>query len=88
MGEGRGFQLRRPPHTPVYNSLELCLKFQILHLSSYTYVVSEHLSFSTKTLLILLMSAFLLARNSLVFGENVTLLKLIVREDRLLLMTI
>ena len=43
--------------TPVQNSLELCQKLAIWHVSTHTYVVSESIPFrTTKYILILLMS--------------------------------
>ena len=47
-----------PPSPPVQNLLELCWKLQIWHVSTHTYLVSEIIPFSTKAVLILLMSAF------------------------------
>ena len=53
-GEEMGLKL-----TPVQNSLELCQKLAIWHVSTHTYVVSESIPFSTtKYILILLMSIF------------------------------
>ena len=61
-----GFVLRKdgeklPPPFSVSNSLKLCLKLKIWYVSTKTYVVSEnvpYIPFSTKTLLIFVMSAF------------------------------
>ena len=52
------------------NLLELCYKLEIWYVSTHVHVVSENVPFSTKTLLILLMSAF--------FAKIVPLLKAMV----------
>ena len=46
--------------------------FEIWYVSTHTYAVSENIPFSTKTLLILLMSAFF-CKKSVAFGNNSTL---------------
>ena len=56
--------------------LPTCLKLvgimlETWHVSTDTYVVSENIAFISKTLLILLMSAFFLPKIS-VFGQNST----------------
>ena len=53
------------------NSLELCKKLEIWHISTHSYAVSEIIPFSTKALLKLLISAFL-ARNQRFFWQNST----------------
>ena len=47
------------------------IMLEIWHVSTHTYVVLENIPFSTKTLLILLMSTFFCKR-SLFFGKNST----------------
>ena len=55
-GEGGGwFEVKSPS---VYNSLELCYKFEIWYVSAHTYVLLKNIHFGTKARLILLMSAF------------------------------
>ena len=50
------------------------------HVSTHTYVVLENIAFSTKALLILLMSAFFLQKNQRFLARIVPLLKAIVLE--------
>ena len=50
----------------IMNSLESCQKLEISYVSTYTYVVSENVPFSTKALLILLTS---------IFGKNNTFIQ-------------
>ena len=49
----------------------LIIILQIWHVSTHLYVVSEYIPFSTKALLILLMSA-IFAKNQRFFGQNST----------------
>ena len=52
--------------------VETCLlELEIWYVSTHTYVVSEKISFSTKALLILLMSVFF-CQKSTFFGKNNT----------------
>ena len=51
--------------------LELCSKLEIWHVSKHSYLVSENIPFSTKVLLILLISAFF-GKISVFFGQNST----------------
>ena len=48
------------------------LKFEIWYVSTHVYAVSENIRFSTKALLILLMSAFFFAKNQHFFWPNST----------------
>ena len=61
-GGGGGGKITPPP--PVWNSVALRKKLEMWHVSTDPYLVSGNISFSTKVLLILLMSAF--------FGQNNT----------------
>ena len=51
------------PPPPVSSSLELWQKLEIWYVSTHTNVVSESIPFSTKALLILLISEFFLQKN-------------------------
>ena len=55
-----------------YISLELCQKLETWIVSTHPYVVLENIFFSTKTPLILLMSAFFWQKISIFFGKNST----------------
>ena len=57
---GGGEWVKSPPSPllPVQNLLELCQNLEVWHVSTHTYVVSENVTFNTKALLFLLMSAF------------------------------
>ena len=53
------------------DSLELCSKLQIWYVSTHTYVVLENIPFSTKTTLILLMSAFII--KNITFTQGISM---------------
>ena len=53
------------------DSLELCSKLQIWYVSTHRYVVLENIPFSTKTTLILLMSAFII--KNITFTQGISM---------------
>ena len=68
-----------PPSPPYYlKHVRLSWKVEILCISTHTYTVSENIPFSTKAVLILLMSTFFCEKSAFIFAEMAALLKEIV----------
>ena len=66
VGDGGGVKLPL-----VEDSLELCWKRDIWYINTHTHIVSENVHSSTKTPIILLISAFFLQKSAF-FGKNST----------------
>ena len=71
MGKGRG--KINPSLSPLSKTYQSFVKFW--QVSTHLYVVSENITFSTRTSLIFLISAFFFCKKSALFGKNGTFLQ-------------